>query len=36
MVYDSLIIRARSVSKSYGSEKVLVDFNLDVWNGAIV
>ena len=36
MVYDSLIIRARSVAKSYGSEKVLVDFNLDVWNGAIV
>ena len=36
MVYDSLIIRARSVSKSYGSEKVLADFNLDVWNGAIV
>ena len=36
MIYDSLIIRARSVAKSYGSEKVLVDFNLDVWNGAIV
>ena len=36
MVYDSLIIRARSVAKSYGSEKVLADFNLDVWNGAIV
>ena len=36
MVYDNLIIRARSVTKSYGTEKVLSDFNLDVWNGAIV
>ena len=36
MVYDNLIIRARSVTKSYGTEKVVSDFNLDVWNGAIV
>ena len=36
MAYDNLIIRARSIAKSYGSEKVLSDFNLDVWNGAIV
>ncbi len=36
MAYENLIIRARSVSKSYGSELVLTDFNLDVWNGAIV
>ena len=36
MAYENLIIRARSVSKSYGSELVLSDFNLDVWNGAIV
>ena len=36
MAYENLIIRARSVSKSYGSEIVLSDFNLDVWNGAIV
>ena len=36
MAYDNLIIRARSITKSYGSEKVLSDFNLDVWNGAIV
>ena len=36
MVFDNLIIRARSVAKSYGSEIVLSDFNLDVWNGSIV
>ena len=36
MAYENLIIRARSVSNSYGSELVLSDFNLDVWNGAIV
>ena len=36
MAYDNLIIRARSITKSYGTEKVLSDFNLDVWNGAIV
>lgn len=36
MAYENLIIRARAVSKSYGSELVLSDFNLDVWNGAIV
>ena len=36
MAFENLIIRARSVSKSYGSEIVLSDFNLDVWNGSIV
>ena len=36
MAFENLIIRARSVSKSYGSEVVLSDFNLDVWNGSIV
>ena len=36
MAYENLIIRARSVAKSYGSETVLSDFNLDVWNGSIV
>jgi len=36
MAFENLIIRARSVAKSYGSETVLSDFNLDVWNGSIV
>ena len=36
MAFENLIIRARSVNKSYGSEIVLSDFNLDVWNGSIV
>ena len=36
MAFENLIIRARSVSKSYGTEVVLSDFNLDVWNGSIV
>ena len=36
MAFENLIIRARSVVKSYGSEKVLSDFNLDIWNGSIV
>ena len=36
MAFENLIIRARSVTKSYGSETVLSDFNLDVWNGSIV
>ena len=36
MAFENLIIRARSVAKSYGSEKVLSDFNLDIWNGSIV
>ena len=36
MAFENLIIRARSVTKSYGSEVVLSDFNLDVWNGSIV
>ena len=36
MAFENLIIRARSVTKSYGSEIVLFDFNLDVWNGSIV
>ena len=36
MAFDNLIIRARSVSKSFGKEVILDDFNLDVWNGSIV
>ena len=36
MAFENLIIRTRSVSKSYGKETVLSDFNLDVWNGSIV
>ena len=36
MAFENLIIRARSVTKSYGSEVVLSDFNLDIWNGSIV
>ena len=36
MAFENLIIRARSVTKSYGLESVLSDFNLDVWNGSIV
>ena len=36
MAFENLIIRARSVTKSYGLENVLSDFNLDVWNGSIV
>jgi len=35
MVFDNLIIRARSLTKSYGPEQVLSDFNLDVWKGSI-
>jgi len=35
MVFDNLIIRARSLEKSYGNEVVLTDFNLDVWKGSI-
>ncbi len=35
MVFDNLIIRARSLEKSYGDENVLTDFNLDVWKGSI-
>ena len=35
MVFDDLIIRARSLSKSYGEEVVLTYFNLDVWKGSI-
>ena len=35
MVFDNLIIRARSLSKSYGSEDVLTDFNIDIWYGSI-
>ena len=35
MVFDNLIIRARSLEKSYGVETVLTDFNLDVWKGSI-
>ena len=36
MAFENLIIRARSITKSYGTEEVLSDFNLDVWNGSIV
>ena len=36
MAFENLIIRARSVTKSYEKEIVLSDFNLDVWNGSIV
>ena len=36
MAFENLIIRARSITKSYGLESVLSDFNLDVWNGSIV
>ena len=36
MAFDNLIIRTRSVYKSYDKEVVLSDFNLDVWNGSIV
>ena len=35
MVFDNLIIRARSLSKSYGDETVLEDFNIDIWYGSI-
>ena len=35
MVFDNLIIRARSLSKSYGDETVLENFNIDIWYGSI-
>ena len=35
MVFDSLILRARSLSKSYGDESVLSNFNIDIWEGSI-
>ena len=35
MAFDNLLIRTRSVSKSYDEELVLSDFNLDVWKGSI-
>ena len=35
MAFDNLLIRTRSVSKSYDEEQVLTDFNLDVWKGSI-
>ena len=35
MAFDNLLIRTRSVSKSYDEEQVLFDFNLDVWKGSI-
>jgi len=35
MAFDNLLIRTRSVSKSYDEEQVLSDFNLDVWKGSI-
>ena len=35
MVFNSLILRARSLSKSYGAESVLKNFNIDIWEGSI-
>ena len=35
MAFDNLLIRTRSVSKSYDEEQVLSDFNIDVWKGSI-
>ena len=35
MAFDNLLIRTRSISKSYDEEQVLSDFNLDVWKGSI-
>ena len=35
MVFNSLILRARDLSKSYGSESVLNNFNIDIWEGSI-
>ena len=35
MVFDSLILRARGLSKSYGNESVLNNFNIDIWEGSI-
>lgn len=35
MAFDNLLIRTRSVSKSYDEEQILSDFNLDVWKGSI-
>ena len=35
MAFDNLLIRTRSVSKSYDEEQVLSDFNLDVWKGSV-
>ena len=35
MAFENLLIRTRSVSKSYDEEQVLSDFNLDVWKGSI-
>ena len=35
MVFDSLILRARGLSKSYGHESVLNNFNIDIWEGSI-
>ena len=35
MVFDSLILRARGLTKSYGSESVLKNFNIDIWEGSI-
>ena len=35
MAFDNLLIRTRSISKFYDEERVLSDFNLDVWKGSI-
>ena len=35
MTFDNLLIRARNIEKSYNSDQVLSDFNLDVWKGSI-
>jgi len=35
MTFDNLLIRARNIEKSYNSEQILSDFNIDVWKGSI-
>ena len=35
MVFNILILRARSLSKSYGAESVLKNFHIDIWEGSI-
>ncbi len=35
MTFDNLLIRARNIEKSYHSDQILSDFNLDVWKGSI-
>ncbi len=36
MTIENLLIRARSITKNYGNETVLTNFNLDVWKGSLV